>query len=57
METVINLEKWLRIKLDHYDKNENLIVTTNDVRKWIDLYNDLTNRGFEITEIKNNENR
>lgn len=57
METVINLEKWLRIKLDHYDKNENSIVTTNDVRKWIDLYNDLTNRGFEITEIKNNENR
>jgi hypothetical protein len=57
METVINLEKWLRIKLDHYDKNENLIFTTNDVRKWIDLYNDLTNRGFEITEINNNENR
>ena len=56
METVINLEKWLRIKLDHYD-NQDYVVTTNDVRKWIDLYNDLINRGFEITQIQTNENR
>jgi hypothetical protein len=56
METVINLEKWLRIKLNYYD-NEDYVVTTNDVRKWIDLYNDLINRGFHITENIENENR
>ena len=30
METVINLEKWLIIKLDHYDYNREYEITTDD---------------------------
>jgi hypothetical protein len=55
METVINLEKWLRIKLDHHDQYLMSELTTDDVRDWIDLYNDLINRGFQITQIQTND--
>jgi hypothetical protein len=57
METIIDLEKWLIIKLDHYDNNEQFEITTDDVRKWINIYNDLIKRGYSITQNLENENR
>lgn len=57
METIIDLEKWLIIKLDHYDNNEQYEITTDDVRKWINIYNDLIKRGYSITQNLENENR
>lgn len=57
METIIDLEKWLIIKLDHYDNNEQFEITTDDVRKWINIYNDLIKRGYLITQNLENENR
>jgi hypothetical protein len=56
METIIDLEKWLIIKLDHYDNNEQFEITTDDVRKWINIYNDLIKRGYSITQNLENEN-
>ena len=57
METVINLEKWLIIKLDHYDYNREYEITTDDVRKWINIYNELIKRGYLITQNLKDENR
>ena len=57
METIIDLEKWLIIKLDHYDYNEEYVITTDDVRKWINIYNELIKRGYLITQNLKNENR
>lgn len=57
MEVAINLEQWLKIKLDFYENNLGYQITTNDVRKWIDTYNDVINRGYVITQNINNENR
>lgn len=55
METVINLEKWLRIKLDHREENLIYAISTDEIRSWINLYNDLINRGFHITQIQTND--
>ena len=57
MEITINLEKWLRIKLDNREENNIYHIYTDDVRSWIDSYNDLTKRGYTITQNLKNENR
>jgi hypothetical protein len=57
METIIDLEKWLINKLDLYDNNQKYEITTNDVRTWIHVYNDLIKRGYSITQNLENENR
>jgi hypothetical protein len=57
MEITINLEKWLRIKLDHREENHIYNISTDEVKSWIDTYNDLTKRGYTITQNLQNENR
>jgi hypothetical protein len=57
MEIAINLEKWLRIKLDHREENLIYDISTDDVRSWIDTYNDIIKRGYTITQNLENENR
>jgi hypothetical protein len=57
MEITINLEKWLRIKLDHREENLIYNISTDEVKSWIDTYNDLTKRGYTITQNLKNENR
>ena len=57
MEITINLEKWLRIKLDHREENLIYSITIDEVRRWIDTYNELTKSGYQITQIIKNENR
>jgi hypothetical protein len=57
MEITINLEKWLRIKLDHREENLIYDISTDDVKSWIDTYNDIIKRGYTITQNLENENR
>jgi hypothetical protein len=57
MEITINLEKWLRIKLDHREENLIYAISTDEVRSWIDTYNDLIKNGYSITQNLENENR
>jgi hypothetical protein len=56
MEITINLEKWLRIKLDNREENNIYHIYTDDVRNWIDTYNDLIKKGYLITQNLENEN-
>jgi hypothetical protein len=56
MEITINLEKWLRIKLDHREENLIYSITIDEVRRWIDTYDELTKSGYQITQIIENEN-
>lgn len=53
METVINLETYLRIKLDEKDAKQIYDISTDDVRGWIDTYNELIEKGFPITKTNN----
>ena len=53
MQITINLEKWLRIKLDHREENLIYAISTDEVRSWIDTYNDLIQRGYTITQNLN----
>lgn len=55
MENTINLEKWLRIKLDSREENLIYDVSTDTVRSWIDTYNDLIKNGYTITQNLNND--
>ena len=55
METIIDLEKWLRIKLDSREKNLIYDISTEEVRCWIDTYNDLIKNGYTITQNLNND--
>jgi predicted nucleic acid-binding protein len=57
MEITVNLEKWLRIKLDSREENLIYDISTEEVRSWIDIYNDLIKRGYTITQNLENENR
>lgn len=57
MEITVNLEKWLRIKLDSREENLIYDISTEEVRCWIDIYNDLIKRGYTITQNLENENR
>ena len=50
MEVAINLEEWLRIKISYYENKLDYQITTEDVKKWIDTYNDVINRGYIITK-------
>ena len=56
MEITINLEKWLRIKLDSREENLIYAISTDEIRMWIDTYNDLIKKGYSITQIIENEN-
>jgi hypothetical protein len=53
METVINLETYLRIKLDEKDAKQIYDISTDDVRGWIDTYNELIEKEFPITKTNN----
>ena len=57
MEIIIDLEKWLRIKLDSREENLIYDISTDTVRSWIDTYNDLIKNGYSITQNLENENR
>jgi len=57
MEITVNLEKWLRIKLDSREENLIYDISTEQVRCWIDIYNDLIKNGYSITQNLENENR
>jgi hypothetical protein len=47
METVINLETYLRIKLDEKDAKQIYDISTDDVRGWIDFYNEAEIKTFQ----------
>ena len=53
MEFVMNLETWLRMKLNEKDEKQIYDIATDDVRGWIDMYNEVKEKGFPITKTNN----